>query len=239
MHYLYLVSILGVAAWAAHPEDKKPASKPSASIRGAVGVAQKLERIENSLGKLAKSPIAPDGIQKLLKDVHQADDRVQKAPSEDVKKAVFQNISVEIAAFQEQLIQKKTQLLEADKADRANRTKSLSSVVSKLQAREAHIEAMEKKEKEAHKHRQESLKETVATMKKNALTDEEKHTDKLIKYLTKKQERKFHKKVAQWKEEKQALHEAIDAAKVGNADKVISGIKQLTNIEKGDQNFLH
>lgn len=240
MQYLYLVPILCVGALAADPVNGKPASKPSASTRGAaLGISQKLERIENSLGKVAKSPLAPEGIQKVLNDVHQADDRVKKAQSEDVKKAIFQNVSKEIAAFQEQLMQKKKQLLEVDKAERANRSKSLAGIVSKLQAREAQIEASEHKADEAHKKRQENLKGTFATMKKNALTDEEKHTDKLLKYLTKKQERKFHKKKIQWKEEKQTLQQAIRAAKAGDADKTLAGMKQFTHIEKGDQDFLH
>lgn len=243
MRFLYLVSILSVVTLAAHPEDKKPESKPSSSIRGAaLGISQKLERIEDSLGKVAKSPLAPAGIKTVLHDVQLADDQVKKAQSEGAAKAIFQNISAEIAAFQEQLAQKKKQLLEADKADRANVSKSFGSIAKKLQSREAQIEANEHKAQEAHKKRQElsaAHAKTVAKMKHSKLTKEDQHTDKLLKYLDKKQERKFHKKMAQWKEEKQALHDAIEGAQAGNTKKLLTGMKQLTHIEKGDQDFLH
>lgn len=214
---------------------KKVAPTTTASKEKAgFGISQKLERIENSLGAVAKSPLAPAGIKMLLHDVHQANDDIKRAKSEKAGDVIFQNISKEIAAFQNELVERKKQLLEADKSDKANRAEGLKSVENKLQAREAQIETAERNAQAAHQKR----KEEVAKLKGSSESTND-HTEKLLKYIRKKQDRKFHKSMAKMNEEKKTLHEAIDAAKAGNSEKVLSGMHQLIHIEKGDQDFLH
>jgi hypothetical protein len=234
MNVLVIVTILGVAVSGTSARALNPIAKTSASKDGESVISEKLEHMEKSLGAIAKSKLAPPGIDVLLNDIHHAHDQVNKEQHEENRRAIFQNISKEIAAFQGQLVQRKKQLVEADNKDKAERIKSFGDVAEKLKARETQIEASEHKAQAAHKTHQQKL----AKMKSGSKTTED-HTQKLLKYLGKKQERKFHKNMAKWKQEKMALHEAIDAAQSGNSSNLLSGMKKLTNIEKGDQNFLH
>jgi len=239
--FLYLLAMLNVfqlvTSARISPEDNSVKSNAHASGKGTtLDISQKLERIENSLGAVAKSPLAPAGISTLLNHVHHADDEIKGLKNEKARYAIFQNISKEIAAFQNELVSKKKQLIKAEEVDKANKAKNFQSVVEKLKARETQIETAEQNAQMAHQKR----KEEVAKMKPGSeITHESDHTQKILKYLRKKTDRKFHKNMAKWKEEKKELHEAIDAAKNENSDQMISGMNHLIHVEKGDQDFLH
>merc|ERR1719335_390274 len=100
-----------------------------------------------------------------------------------------------------------------------DRAKSLAPIVRQLQGRLDHIDY---KEKDAEMTQQELEKreKKVESSPLHSIGDKEaKRSQKLMKYLKKKTKRAFLKRQAQWKNEKKALNDAIDAIYAGKVDK--------------------
>lgn len=208
------------------------AATPSPQKDAAVA---KLDRMQHSLGALAKLPHAPEGINVLLKDIQHAQGEVQSAQTADAETAVMRNITMEMKTFQGKLLNTREKLQEAGAADTVVKTKELAPIADKLQARLDKIDAVEQKAQK----REKEVDERETKMEPKTLDKEGKHTQMLLKYLKKKNSRTFKKKAAKWNQEKKALREAISASKAGKVDKLVGAMKHLTHVEKGDQDFLH
>lgn len=218
-------------------QTKATATAPASGAQDATST--KLERMETALSMLAKQPHAPEGIAALLSEIREARDKVRAAKSTESRQAIMQQVSKEVAAFQQKMVLKKQELQEADKKDEVEKAKALAPIASQLQARLAKVESKEKEVLKQQKEREETEAKANAEAKGKKVDKETAKTNKILKYLEKKNSRKVHKKIAQWDQEKKVLTAAIKASKEGKAENVLSSLKKLTHIDKGSQDFLH
>merc|ERR1719240_194607 len=186
--------------------------------------------MEKALGVLAKQAHAPDGLASLLDNIHKARLASESAKTTESRAAIMKKINTDVAAFQKKMVLKQQELQQEAKA--------LAPVASHLQERLTRIEAKEKEAMKHHKEREEHEAKMKPGKLSTVVDKEAAKTNKILKYLEKKNNRQFHKKVAQWNEEKKVLIDAIKASKEGKSESVVSSIKKLTHIEKGDQDFL-
>jgi len=121
------------------------------------------------------------------------------------------------------------------------KAKSLAPIVQQLEARLDHLEY---KEKDAELTQAEFAKREKK-VNSNAMTshvgDREATKAKLLmKYLKRKTQRAYKKKVSEWKAEKKALHDAIDAIMIGKVDKLQAAMARLNQVHApNQQDFLH
>jgi hypothetical protein len=133
-----------------------------------------------------------------------------------------------------QLIMKKGNLTK-------EKASSLAPIVQQLEARLDHLEY---KEKDAELTQAEFAKREKKVNDKameNHVGDREAKKAKLLmKYLKRKTQRAYKKKVSEWKAEKKALHDAIDAIMIGKVDKLQAAMARLNDVHAGgQQDFLH
>merc|ERR1719191_858318 len=121
------------------------------------------------------------------------------------------------------------------------KAKSLAPIVQQLEARLDHLEYKEKDAELTQAAFAEREKKVNSKAMVGKVGDREANKAKLLmKYLKRKTQRAYKKKVTEWKAEKKALHDAIDAIKIGKVDKLQAAMARLNDVHAPNkQDFLH
>jgi len=122
-----------------------------------------------------------------------------------------------------------------------DKAKSLAPIVQQLEARLDHLEYKEKNaEMTQAEFAKREKKVTNKAMETKVGDREAKKAKMLMKYLKRKTQRAYKKKVSEWKAEKKALHDAINAIYVGKVDKLQAAMARLNEVHSpNQQEFLH
>lgn len=122
-----------------------------------------------------------------------------------------------------------------------DKAKSLAPIVQQLEARLDHLEYKEKNaEMTQAEFAKREKKVTNKAMETKVGDREAKKAKMLMKYLKRKTQRAYKKKVSEWKAEKKALHDAINAIYVGKVDKLQAAMTRLNEVHSpNQQEFLH
>jgi hypothetical protein len=133
-----------------------------------------------------------------------------------------------------QLIMKKANLSK-------EKAKSLAPIVQQLEARLDHLEYQEKNaEMTQAEFAAREKKVTSKAMQSQVGHKEATKAKMLMKYLKRKTQRQYKKKVTEWKAEKKALHDAINSIKIGKVDQLQAAMKRLNEVHApSQQDFLH
>lgn len=118
---------------------------------------------------------------------------------------------------------------------------SLAPIVQQLEARLDHLEYQEKNAEMTQAEFAKREKKVNDKSMASHVGDREATKAKLLmKYLKRKTQRAYKKKMTEWKAEKKALHDAIDAIKVGKLDKLQAAMSRLNDVHAPkQQEFLH